>query len=285
MRDQGSQVIRVASWNIRRIGNVERKLTFIFAQQWDMAVLLEVTPAMWAAVQNQASGVYALNLIGAEDMKNPHGVALVARPPWFLEAPFLPGARMFGEGDPRPERWLTATASSATYRLTLVGFHAPYAAGRTTEEKRDNRRRKRRSYEALTTWLTGQRQVIVGMDGNNWWDPVDHVADPRDPKQVDFWSERAFHALDPPHGLVDTYRRWCSDQVGHLDEIRALRPDGPLAVTHRTRRADGTGAFRMDRIYASTDVTVRSGGIAYEPARNAGSDHALVWADLDMAPA
>lgn len=64
-----------------------------------------------------------------------------------------------------------------------------------------------------------------------------------------------------------------------------MRPDGPLAITHNTGRNDGSGVFRMDRIYASPDLKVTCAGVDYEPALAAGSDHALVWADLDVPAA
>lgn len=252
------------------------------AHRWDLAVLLEVTPQFWTALQQEVHGVYALDLVPVQDMQRPHGVALLARNGWSLSAPHAPP---IPEGDlesrPRAERWLTATAHRDGEQVTLVGFHAPYAAGRDRAEKLRNRARKRRAYEALTAWVSARPRVVVGMDGNNWWDPVLHVAPIDDPEASDFWSENRFHGLGPLHGLVDTYRRWCTDQGGRLEQIATMRPDGPLAVTHDTGRDDGSGIFRMDRIYASSDLSVISADVDYEPALSAGSDHALVWAELE----
>lgn len=65
--------------------------------------------------------------------------------------------------------------------------------------------------------------------------------------------------------------------------------DLTLAVTKVTPRG---GAHRMDRIYVSPDVRVDSAGVDYgnrtcediagTRVLTCGSDHALVWADVEM---
>ena len=276
----------VVSWNVQRIGAAGPKADYLLAQEWDLAVLMEVTPKLWSQLRI-ASGVgsYALDLIEVKDMRYPHGIALLARNGWELRDPWLPPTPdLDAESRPRPERWMAAMAVHGAGALTLAGFHAPYAAGRDNAEKTRNRARKRRAYEAVTEWLSGQPTVVVGMDGNNWWDPVQLVSPVRDADSADFWAENQFHGPDPEHGCLDTYRTWWSQDQDRLEAVLTVRPEGPLAITHDTGRDDGTGVFRMDRIYCSRSLQVLGAGVDYEPALAAGSDHALVWAQLSGAP-
>lgn len=275
----------VASWNVQRIGKPDPKAQFLFSQNWDLAVLMEVNPKLWAVLQaasDEAAGLFALDLTHVSDMRYPHGIALLARNGWELSQPYLPPTPEGNEDSrPRPERWMAATAVRGSDSLTIAGFHAPYAAGSTTAEKTRNRARKRRAYEALTDWLTHQPTAVVGMDGNNWWDPV--VLGPAsDAIGSDFSAENTFHGLDPTHRCIDTYRAWCDQDPHRLQAVAGIRPEGPLAITHDTGRDDGTGVFRMDRIYCTASLGTIAAGVDYEPALAAGSDHALVWARLTV---
>lgn len=275
----------VVSWNVQRIGARTPKIEFLLDRVWDIAVLMEVTPKLWdeltSAIGAGATGAYALALTEVIDMKHPHGIVLLARNGWELHDPWLPPTPDSGaESRPRPERWMAASAVHPAGSVVVAGFHAPYAAGRDDAERTRNRARKRQAYEALTEWLSRQPTVVVGMDGNNWWDPVQLVPPIRDERSQDFWAENRFHGAEPEHGCVDTYRAWCSQDQQRLDAVLSLRPSGPLAITHDTGRDDGTGVFRMDRIYCSRSLQTLEAGVEYESALAAGSDHALVWARM-----
>jgi len=89
----------------------------------------------------------------------------------------------------------------------------------------------------------------------------------------------------PEHRLDDTYRRWVNEHPEELEQIRATRPDGPLAISHRTdKRRDSPGfPRRFDALWISPEIEVASIDYHYEAAIAAGSDHALVVAELTLS--
>jgi hypothetical protein len=89
---------------------------------------------------------------------------------------------------------------------------------------------------------------------------------------------------DKIHPLDDALRRWLAD---HPTEAATLahRPPGPLAVTHRTgkrRGLTGTG-WRFDSIWITRHWTVSRIDHLYKEGIAAGSDHAVIVADLVAA--
>jgi endonuclease/exonuclease/phosphatase family metal-dependent hydrolase len=84
------------------------------------------------------------------------------------------------------------------------------------------------------------------------------------------------------HGLDDVLRRWLDE---HPDEVTALRvshPQGPLAVSHRTGKRRGFAGIdrRYDAMWVSAGFGVEHVEYLYDKSIDAGSDHALVVADL-----
>jgi GNAT superfamily N-acetyltransferase len=71
------------------------------------------------------------------------------------------------------------------------------------------------------------------------------------------------------------------------DEIRRLRPDGPLAVSHRTgHRKDSPGTDRrFDSIWTSSHFDILSIDCPYDASCRAGSDHSAVVVDIARRPA
>ena len=65
-------------------------------------------------------------------------------------------------------------------------------------------------------------------------------------------------------------------------ETHAARPDGPLAISHYTGRGEHRQPRRYDFIYATPDFVVDDVRYLHEEATAAGSDHALVVADLQL---
>ncbi|MGH9011588.1 MAG: hypothetical protein ACRDYF_17350 [Acidimicrobiia bacterium] len=208
---------------------------------------------------------------------------------------------------PRPERWRSVRLGGTRF----VVFHAPYAAGSDVAEKLSNRLHKRRAYLDLMAFLVeclkaGER-VVLGLDGNNWTDFLEGGEPPPgrnrryrnrllrilDHETDLFDAELAFHGPTPPHGLIDTLRR--AHHLGRYDDPHGSRDAAaqfgePLAVTHRLTHA----VHRMDRIYASPEIPILRAGVCHgsmtrddvmRPGRHhlaPGSDHALVWAELDL---
>jgi endonuclease/exonuclease/phosphatase family metal-dependent hydrolase len=81
-------------------------------------------------------------------------------------------------------------------------------------------------------------------------------------------------------------RVWLDEHPEDLEAIRQLRPAGPLVVSHRTGRRTGREGTprRFDSIWVSSDYAVLDVQYLYDEALAAGSDHAIVVADLTLRP-
>ena len=86
------------------------------------------------------------------------------------------------------------------------------------------------------------------------------------------------------HDLDDALRRWLALHPDEMDRLRASKPSGPLAITHRTgRRKDSPGTGRrFDSVWVSRHWVVRNIEHLYDEGIAAGSDHAPVLVDLDL---
>ena len=84
----------------------------------------------------------------------------------------------------------------------------------------------------------------------------------------------------PIHRLDDAMRRWLDHHPDELAQVRAERPDGPLAITHRFERRDETLESRRDMLWVTADLEVSTIDHHHEAAVESGSDHALVVASL-----
>lgn len=180
-----------------------------------------------------------------------------------------------------PERMVFASVATNVGRLTVASYHAPPGVtwGRIKVDHA----------HALLRWIkTTSDLVVLGADANT--PEVDHP----DPAQVrTHWhtgSRRLAGALGddvmfggfPEHRLQDAYRRWLSNQPDLRARIQRESPDGPLAVSHRTgkRKSSPGTPRRFDTLWISPGLKVRSAIYDYDGAIAAGSDHALVIADV-----
>jgi len=215
----------------------------------------------------------------------------------------------------RPERWLAVRWPEAS-GLTVAAMHLPYAAGSRVWDTTQNRLTKQQAYQQLMTWASDRTSTVVALDGNNtrdWLEPSDDVPRPPKPRrslerrwldEADLFAvEDEFHGPGPSHGMVDSLRvaalegtHTFHDPHGtqaaakHFDRVGSRRP---LAVTYRLKN-DG---HRMDRIYVSPDLEsrIKRAGVCHHEVASAtivgpakpkalccGSDHALVWVEVDL---
>jgi endonuclease/exonuclease/phosphatase family metal-dependent hydrolase len=173
------------------------------------------------------------------------------------------------EGLPKPQRGVWATVDMPQVGdLTAVSWHSPNKAGDSLAVKMD-------AFRAMSAWLEGAgRPLVLGADLNTWMDPIELAKPDEDDPH---FEEHAFVGRDPGHGLEDGYRQ-ALERNGRLQALGATTPQGPLAVSHIL----SSGAeHRMDRIFISQDLTAIDGGYLLDAARQAGSDHALHWLDLE----
>jgi hypothetical protein len=161
-----------------------------------------------------------------------------------------------------------AEVEAPTGSLFLSSFHTP--PGVTWLEK------KPLSLLALARWLAQhQTRVVVGIDANA--PKTDH---PNIERNEWFWEDEPLMlGHEPLHSLKDALRVWLADHPTEAQRCYALRPRGPLAISYNrsTRRPV---YCRYDFIYTTTDFSVSRIDYLYEEALRAGSDHALVVADL-----
>ena len=275
--------MRVATWNLNRrgvlavegLGGLIRKpgVDLLLAQELNIGIgehLIEHAGLDWIVTAFDA-GASSEGL----GRGRKHAAAAIAGrgvPPRRIG--LLPGATL-------EERAVWASFDSAAGEISVMSYHAPPGVSWGPVKVAHT--------HALHDWIGDQTgPVIVGADANT--PEVDHP----DPELTrTHWHTGARRLKgqlgddvtfggSPTHGLRDAYRVWLDARPDEMDRIRRERPQGPLALTHRTgRRKDSPGhARRFDAVWVSRDVEVVGVKHHYDEALKAGTDHALVIADL-----
>ena len=163
----------------------------------------------------------------------------------------------------------------------VLSVHAQDAAG-DGDWGRSKKNRKMRQFRAIESWAaTVDIPLVIGMDINGWHDFAttdDFTSD----DSANFDDQARFLAPGASHGLVDVAREVLLRDPERLARRRALSAvaeDGALDVTYS--RWQGK-VNRMDRIFVSDDFTPRDVRTLYSDGLTAGSDHAMVLADLRL---
>ncbi len=262
--------LRFVSWNIHGKKHVSPLLDLLQTIAGDLVALQEVTvPAYQALVESKLFAWSAFSL----DLRPPQadegrgrrlGCAICGQFPFRFKQAFLL------EDAPLPERALIVEVESPLGPLTLVSFHAP--PGVSWQEK------KPQAFLALARWLAQhQTRVLVGMDANA--PKTDHP----DSEQNEWWwpDEPLLLGPRPLHPLKDALRIWLEAHPSEAEQRQALRPQGPLALSHiRGKGASVPIPCRYDFIYITPDFSVSQIHYLYDEAISAESDHAAVVSDL-----
>lgn len=240
----------------------------------------EANPGSLNAVRDAAGLDWAISAFdaGAHRVAGRSGrgrvAALTGRGEPPREAGVLPGLAL-------PERMVFATVTTTLGPLTVASYHAPPGVSWGVV-KVDHA-------HALLNWINATPDLlIVGADANT--PEIDHP----DPARVRTHWHTGIKKLAgapgddvtfggfPQHRLWDAYRRWLSEHSDLQKQIEREHPDGPLAISHRTgKRKNSPGTpRRFDTLWISPGLEVRSASYDYVGAIAAGSDHALVIADL-----
>ena len=266
--------IRFVSWNIHRKNHITPMVEMLQGISGDLVALQEVTVSAYQ--QLVESKLFAWSTFSL-DLRPPHanegqgrrlGCALLGQSSFRYKSSFLL------EDAPLPERALIAEVETLTGPLTLCSFHTP--PGATWKNK------KPESLVVLAKWLAPQQtMVVVGMDANA--PKSDH---PDIEQNKWFWDEEPLMlGARPLHVLRDALRVRLTDHPLEAPHIMPHSPQGPLAVSYN--RGWGKKVFipcRYDFIYITPDFEVSEVRYLYEEAIQAGSDHALVVADLNNPP-
>jgi exodeoxyribonuclease-3 len=260
--------VRVATWNVNGL-----QARFDFLAHWlrerrpDVVALQELKLAdeRFPRAELEALGYRAL----CHGQKSWNGVAILAREPAEAVQVGLPGQEAVGA------RWLSARVGE----LRVASVYVPN--GKHTEH--EDFPRKLAWLDALAAHLAAQRgeapQLVVGGDFNVC------------PAPLDSWNEEGLrgHIF---HTDVERARFRALLDAGLVDVFRARHPE-LRAFSWWDYRG---GAFhqghglRIDFLLASAAVAARVREVAIDRdwrKKKEGllpSDHAPVWADLDLAP-
>lgn len=285
-----SDLLRVASWNLHwAAGKRAKRLGELLKRTGgapNIAMLQEADPngldefcdsaglTWWVAAQTAFPDLLAVRgRDGAGRPRRPRGVALAgtgtpARSP--LVFPDIP----------LPEKVLAAWIDVGGQPVTVVSYHAPTGV--------QHKEKKPEQAVRLARWLHSiDGPVLFAGDFNT--PATDH---PDHAMIRTHWHTGHRNLAGLPgddllvgpneiHALRDVFRTWLDDHPVAARQIRESFPEGPLAISHRT----GTprNPRRYDAIWASPHFSVKDVQYLYEPAVEAGSDHALVLSDLELS--
>jgi endonuclease/exonuclease/phosphatase family metal-dependent hydrolase len=267
--------LSVATWNLKCLGGeaaCDRKLDYLADTRWDLACLQEVNEAASGSLARRDDWVVVDGLRLAFEQvrswRNPHGAAIVARNGWRLDAGDLIA------DTPTPGRGVTAVARRPGVTVSVISWHAPNAAGEGVEVKMAGYRAMLEAVDRL------DRPLVLGLDSNHWSPGIDLDLPPPPEPNDPFEVENRFFSRDPQHPLHDALIVYLRGHPDLFDDVRRSRPEGPLAVSHVRGRAATRIADRFDYVMVSEEFDVLEVTYDYPGAVNAGSDHALVCAQL-----
>jgi hypothetical protein len=173
---------------------------------------------------------------------------------------------------PLPERSAIAHVRWSGIELDAISYHSLAGSGFKAG--------KGVAYRGLLETLSArERPMLLGLDANT--PKLDH---PEESRSVFWWPAHEPLVLgstsERKHDLADAFRRWLAANPAEWEAIAAERPDGPLAVTHL--RGAKNIPCRYDQVWVSPEWTVESVRHLTDASFEAGSDHAIVSANLNI---
>lgn len=270
-------VFRFASWNVRNSAGSEKLLSLIEKQKPDLLALQEVNPKFHvklAQTRNFAWSACSLTLRppSASEPSDPkRGCSLFGRSPFVLSWLSLLNDVWC------PEQSLIADLQCLAGGITACSFHTPPGASHKIG--------KSKYLRGVATWLARRDLATVfGVDANA--PKTDHP----DIAQNDWWRPGEPELLGSPqgkpprrlHNLEDTFRTYLAANPDELAKIQHERPNGPLAVSYDRGHKGKKVPCRYDFIYATPDISVKGVSYLYDESWDAGSDHGMVIADLEL---
>jgi len=193
------------------------------------------------------------------------GCLIAATDDWVL-IPVLPVQNVL-----LSSRSLAVTATHGGAALALLSCYAPTNTG-------PGRKERHGYFNALAGWLsTFPAPVVLGMDANG--PRVDYP----DIEQSRWWTEEEALVLGVGARTSDALRLWYADHPAELKRRVRYYPNGPLADSYHRGRRGKYLRCRYDSIRVSPDIRVTDVRYLYEEAIWAGSDHALIVAEIELA--
>jgi hypothetical protein len=245
------------------------QLGLLADQHADIVLLQDMGPS---AVRAVADSRLWLNLADTWSLPHPPG-AIIRRGGCLIGAT---GDWTLTSTPPTPDellfrRSLVVSATHGNATLTLLSCYAPTNTGPGRKERPD-------CFSTLAAWLsTFPAPIVLGMDANG--PRVDHP----DIEQSRWWTEEEALVLGPGSQTEDVLRLWYASHPAELKRRVQYYPNGPLADSYHRGRKGKYLRCRYDSIRISSSIGVTSIRYLYEEAVRAGSDHALVIAQLQLA--
>lgn len=170
-----------------------------------------------------------------------------------------------------PERTLIVEAQTPVGLINFCSFHIPPGASWKAV--------KPQTMVFIATHLaTLPGIVMVGIDANS--PKVDH---PDHNQNVWWWEdEPRLLGISPDHHLRDALRLYLENHPEKQQEIKRNSPNGPLALSHVRGCGPVRTDCRYDFILISPRVRVASIDYLFADSLKAGSDHAIVAAELEV---
>jgi len=260
--------LRIVSWNVRGMPRPADQLELLADQHADILLLQDVGPSAVHAVVDSRLWDHV-----ADTWSLPHppgtiirrgGCLIAATDDWVL-TPALPTP------DELPSvRTLAVTTVHTGSALTLLSCYSPTNTG-------PGRKQRPGYFNTLAAWLsTVSAPVVLGMDANG--PSIDHP----DIEQSRWWTKEEALLLGAGAQTKDVLRLWYADHPAELKRRAQYYPNGPLADSYHRGRRGKYLRCRYDSIRVSPGIGVTDVRYLYEEAVRAGSDHALVVADIDL---
>ncbi|MGE0736607.1 MAG: hypothetical protein AB7P50_17820 [Alphaproteobacteria bacterium] len=255
---------KFGTWNVNGRRLSDAHVEALRRHELDLLALQEVSEGFHAALSK--CGVFDWS-ISSLDLRPPHadegksrriGVSIFGCGQFRLEretAEVLENLRF-------PERTLVVRVRSAAGKATICSFHIPPGVSWGVV--------KPQTEKAIAEWLSEQEgSTIFGIDANA--PKTDH---PNAAENEWWWEdEPLLLGQKPLHQLRDAFREFVGERPDILEEIRRVRPSGPLAISHYRGRGSKRTACRYDFIFVSQDVAVDKVEYIFDQTL---SDHALV---------
>lgn len=260
--------LRIASWNVRGMPRPVDQLRLLADQHPDILLLQDVGPSAVHAVADShlwdhVADTWSLPC-SFPSVARRGGCLITAGDGWAL------GSALSIPGILPSNRALAVTAAHGGAVLTLLSCYAPTNTG-------SGRKERPGYFSALAAWLAAlPAPVVLGMDANG--PRVDHP----DIRQSLWWTDEEALVLGAGATADDALRLWYTDHPAELKRRVQYYPNGPLADSYHRGRKGKYLRCRYDSIRVSPGISVTDVRYLYEEAVGAGSDHALVIANIDL---
>lgn len=281
--------LRIVSWNIQGgTGQLAPRANLLHHLDeihgpWDVLCVQELPPRRVTEFEKELGRGHPMTGRAfvwphepGRDFRTRTAAAIFVRAPWTIDAATpLNGA-------PSPKRALVAELSTTGGRRLSVASAALPPAGWAQGDPPGEGWGPAKAEQArlLAAWIQEQRRhgpVLVGIDAN----APRH--DPPEWAQVTWWWDDEALLLGEGARL-DLFRLWVLAHPEDLERIRRLRPAGPMVATYLRGQRGSKVPCRYDHILGAEVEPVTVGHIV-DDALAAGSDHALVYADVTIGAA